>query len=348
MQPSQLSLEGHFVSHASGRETFFDFPLSLKILGSLMTEWTIWDLDGGQTRGWSDIENLTSLTRLNILDPCGVFDSTDFNMAELQALTRLHTLSMAEYCNLATRVPNYTNLQRLELSKGQDEVCDLTCCTRLTALHLAGISSNGPLRQVVLPRGDSVCLKELRLSSPGYLVQNYSMMNLELATKLTCISFLNTCPRNLKDGAWPRALPSLQTLALSGAGCDPPQELFLYSKLSELDMSHIHVLTLPPWFAGMTQLSKLTLHSCQFLNFPESLMALSQLQVLDMKGMHTHQLPERIIDFVSWPNLAILDLSVQDGQSHWLDSHVALLLLHNAFKTRGTRSPLIVDDIYTL
>ena len=333
---------------SAGIEVFLVHPVCLKMLGSLLTDWTVRGLENGaQLQAWPEIRALTSLTRMEISDPYGEFDDSSYaDMAELSYLAKMHTMVLAEYCSLSKRVPNYTNLQRLELHRGRDDVCNLSTVTRLTALKMSEVGD--AFRQLVLPEGKDVCLKDLQVLSTFRSKEDYDIINLEMATRLTRLALQNAYPRNLKEGPWPREMPCLQSVVLSHLDCSPPVKLSLYSKLQSLDLSGIRVDTLPDWFARLTQLQTLSLRRGHFEEFPQSVLQLSQLQTLDMAGMHSMPLSESIVGIAQWPNLSVLDLTLRRGDRHDLDSHLILLLLNNAFKQGATRSPLHIDNIYTM
>jgi len=301
-----------------------------------------------QLQMWAEVSKLTSLTRITINDPYGVFDDNEnYNMLELRILSKMHSMVLNDYCNLATRAPNYTRLQRLELHRGSDNIVDLSCCTSLTALLLT--EHQDVLRKLILPEGEDVRLQDLLINCLTVREKGpFDMLNLDMALQLTCLTLLNACPDSLQQGVWPKALPVLKSFTLTFFRSNLSPKLCSYTQLEDLDLSYIHVDTLPKWFNNLTQIKNLWLRSCQFSQFPTSLLGLSQLKTLDMKGMHPVLLPEGITAIVHWPHLSVLDLSVHFGKMHDLDSHVILLLLDHAFKQRGVRSPLLVDNIYSM
>ena len=305
-------------------------------------------MSDAQLQMWGQVGQLTTLTRMTINDHYGVFDDNEYyDMGELQTLSQMHSMVLNDYCNLARRVPNYTRLQRLELHSGSDDVVDLSCCTSLTALHLS--ERQDVLRKMILPEGEDVRLQDLHIK---YLSMGgkgpFDMLNLDMALQLTCLTLYNACPDNLQQGAWPKALPVLKSLTLTSVTHTLSTKLCLYTQLEDLNLSLIHVNTLPIWFNNLTQLRNLWLRNCQFSQFPTSLLELSQLRTLDMKYMYPVSLPEGISAIVHWSHLSVLDLSTHSGTLHDLDSHLILLLLDHAFKQRGVRSPLLVDNIYSM
>lgn len=134
------------------------FPVCLKVLADLLTDWTITDLvTDAQLQMWAEVSQLSSLTCMTIDDPFGVFDdNVDYDMLELQTLSKMHSMVLIGDCNLATRVPNYSRLQHLELHRGSDNIVDLSCCTSLTALLLT--EGQDILRKLILPEGIDVQL----------------------------------------------------------------------------------------------------------------------------------------------------------------------------------------------
>ena len=330
-------------------EKLTHFPVCLKVLADLLTDWTITELvTDAQLQLWFEVSQLTSLTRMTINDPYGILhDHEDYDMVELQALSKMHSMALNSYCNLATRVPNYTCLQRLELHRGSDNIVDLSCCTSLTALLFT--ENRDVLRKLILPEGEDVRLQDLHIH---YLQvegkRPFDMLNLDMALQLTCLSLLDACPNNLQQGAWPKALPVLKSLTLTFVRHALSPKLCLYTQLEDLDLAYMSVHTLPEWFNKLTQISHLRLQYCKFSQFPASLLGLSQLKTLDLKSMYPVSLPEGISATVHWPHLSVLDLSERPGRMHDLDSDLILMLLDHAFKQRGVRSPLLVDDRYSM
>ncbi len=330
-------------------ERFTHFPVCLKILAGLLTEWTMTDLvTDAQLQMWAQVKQLTSLTRMTINDPYGVFDDNEYyDMVELRVLSKMHSMVLNDYCNFATRAPNYTRLQRLELHSGSDDVVDLSCCTSLTALHLG--ERQDVLRKMMLPEGEDVRLEDLLIECLIAREKGpFDMLNLDMALQLTCLTLRNACPETLQQGAWPKALPALKSLTLTCVTHTLSPKLCSYTQLEDLGLSFIHVDTLPEWFSNLTQINTLRLQGCQFSQFPTSLLGLSQLKTLNMRYMYPVLLPESISAFVHWPHLSVLDLSTHSDKLHDLDSHLILLLLDHAFKQRGVRSPLLVDSIYSM
>lgn len=298
---------------------------------------------------WAEVSQLTSLTCMTINDPYELFDdSEDYDMLVLQTLSKMHSMVLNYYCNLATRVPNYTRLQRLELNCGSDDIVDLSCCTSLTALLLSERSD--VLRKLILPEGEDVRLQDLLINCRVVREKGpFDMLNLDMALQLTCLTLVDAYPDNLQQGVWPEALPVLKSLTLTFSRGILSSKLCSYTQLEDLDLSYIHADTLPEWFSNLTQIHNLRLHGCQFSQFPTSLLGLSQLKTLDMKYMHPVSLPEGISVLVYWPHLSVLDLSLHLGDvQHDLDSHLILMLLDHALKQRGVRSPLLVDNIYSM
>lgn len=160
------------------------------------------------------------------------------------------------------------------------------------------------------------------------------------------------CPENLQGDMWPEASPCLNHLVLLNLECSPPSQLLLYPKLRRLDLSYIETDTLPEHFTGLTQLEHLVLQSCDLrLGSPQAVLALSQLHTLVMVTEDVTILPEKLLECASWPNLSLLRLAHGHptfGFMYSADSHLVLLLLSNAFRAAGTKSPLVVNEIYTL
>ena len=268
-------------------------------------------------------------------------------MVELQFLSQMHSMALNSYCYLATRVPNFTSLQRLELHRGADNIVYLSCCTSLTALLFT--EHRDVLRKLILPKGEDVRLQDLHIHHLG--VDNkrpFDMLNLDMALQLTRLTLRDACFNNLQQGAWPEALPVLKSLTLTYVRHTLSPKLCLYTQLEDLDLAHMSVYTLPEWFNKLTQISHLRLPYCKFSQFPASLSGLSQMKTLDLKSMYPVSLPEGISATVHWPHLSVLDLSERPGRMHDLDSDLILMLLDHAFKQRGVRTPLLIDNIYSM
>ena len=297
---------------------------------------------------WFEVSQLTSLTCMTISDPYEVFDDNeDYDMVELRTLSKMHSMLLYDYCNLTTRVPNFTCLQRLELHTGSDNMVDLSCCTRLTALLLS--ERQDVLRELILPEGKDVRLQELQISYFSMEEKGpFDMLNLDMAVQLTSLRLFNAYPDILQQGVWPKSLPDLKSLTLGSFKGTLSPTLCSYTQLEDLKLADICVDTLPEWFGNLTQITNLCLQGCQFSQFPTSLLGLSQLKSLSMRYMRPVSLPESISAMLHWPHLSELDLSLRFDKMHDLDSHLILLLLDHAFKQRGVRSPLLGNNIYSM
>ena len=92
------------------------------------------------------------------------------------------------------------------------------------------------------------------------------------------------------------------------------------------------------------------LHHCEFgLGFPQAVLALSQLHTLDIHPVLGTVLPDRLLECANWPSLSLLRLLRGHPiyvSMYSLDSQMVLLLVNNAFRAAGRKSPLVVDEIY--
>ena len=356
----QCSLKS--TSLLAGGDTFSGQPISLRILGDFLTNWVVAaDSLTASQQAWHVVPHLTSLTSLMIDDTSDDTDTDSLpDMKELRALTRLRTLALQGYADLAKQVHNFTNIQELELSYGRTTLMNLSCLNLLTALTL---EEEGPrcFQTLILPEGKEVRLQKLSMSCMGYEPENrFEMHNLQMAVQLASLHLVCIDPDNLREGGWPQTMPCLSDLTLHFLVSCPPSQLQFYPMLQRLDLSHIEVNALPDWVSNLTQLQHLSLNSGMFeQGFPEIVLELSQLQTLDLQLMGASILPQKVVDCVlpgkvvecaAWPNLFMLNLQTRPSASYKfmssLDSHIVLLLLMKAFKDAGKRSPLVLDKVY--
>ena len=319
--------------------------MTLKLLGGLVTDWTVLGSDNpDQIPSWGVLRQLTNMTRLELLD---ALDSNCY-LEELQYLTKLHTLQLFNHGGLAYKVLHFTDLLRLELGQGLDVVYDFSCLMQLTALILME-EANQNFCSLVLPECRDVGLQHLYVSCCDKHAR-VKLLNLGLAVRLTSIHLNYAFPDDLTPNIWPQAMPCLSHLTVQQLDkyCCPPLELLLYSRLRHLDLFFVFLQTLPDFFTGLTQLEHLVLygHSFHFC-FPHPVLALSQLQTLDMSSPAVMDLPETLVNCATWPNLISLDLGLTGDDLYSMDSQMVLLLLGNAIKESGSRVHLIVDEIYT-
>ena len=282
--------------------------MTLKILGGLVTDWTVLEpVNPHRVPYWGVVRQLTNLTCLKVLDMRHSY--CDFE--ELQYLTKLHTLALFTHENLATKVPHFTNLLRLELSHGQEVVYDFSCLTHLTALIL----TDHGIRSLVLPESRDAALRHLSVlwDAEGHNNDPLEMRNLELAVHLTSIHLENAFPDNLTLHGWPQVMPWLSHVTIEQLDSCPPLALLLYPRLRHLDLSLINLETLPDFFTGLTQLEHLVMSNHHFTaNFPQPVLALSQLQTLDMSSQESDAmcLPENLVSCATWPHLTRLNLEL--------------------------------------
>ena len=326
-------------------------PISLSILAKLLTNWTgsVYECNSAPSpESWDQLQHMTSLTCLKFEYLPEEFPEASFDIKGLEALTRLHTVDLSGYWSLATSMHHFTHVQRLELREGFDEVIDLRCLTLLTSLVIVE-DYERRFNTLFLPEGKNVRLQSLEVLMVSGCESPYQLFSLDRALHLTSVHM--DWPENLKGNVWPEALPCLSHVVLANFYCTPPSQFLLYPKLRHLEFSWMEIDTLPEHFAGLTQLEHLVMENCSFsLGFPQAILALSQLHTLSIvtdSAEGVMSLPEKLLGCASWPNLSVMRL-LNGGTMYSLDSRMVLLLLSNAFRAAGKKSPLLVDEIYTL
>lgn len=245
-------------------------------LRNVMTHWRVVNIGNAtQLQAWNEVSQLTSLTQMFLVDALDLFDNR-YDMHELLCLPKLHTVKLLRYTSLATRVPNYTRLQRLHLGFGRDERCNLSCLTKLTQLDIMDDTDSPILRQLILP-GEGNQLQKISVVMWHHSVTGpHEVFNLDKATNLTKLMFVNINAANLRDGGWPSNMPSLCNLAVMHMDYGPPQEWCLYPNLRTLNLKSARLETLPTWFYALTQLDHLILDSGTFYDgFPSAVLSLS-------------------------------------------------------------------------
>ena len=121
---------------------------------------------------------------------------------------------------LASKVPNFGNLQYLSLLDCPDEIWDFSSCSSLVNLRTSSLGDT--VKQIVLPSGPEVMLQDLLVEMMPQDTHDYFMANISKATHLTKVSFMSAYPSNFRDGEWPLHLPNLCKLQLTGLSCDLP------------------------------------------------------------------------------------------------------------------------------
>ena len=152
-------------------------PSFCELLGNATVRWS-----SDSTADPDELQPLTSLTRLAHL--C-ILDGTNLgDMAELKHLQHLSSLFLSKFSALASKVPNFNNLQSLSLSGCQDEIWDFSSCSSLLKLSLINLGDN--MKQIVLPSGPQVMLQEIAVGSTWSRDRpDYVMANIGKATQLT-------------------------------------------------------------------------------------------------------------------------------------------------------------------
>jgi len=276
----------------------------------------------------AELQPLTSLTRLTRL--C-VMDGTNLgDMTELRHLQHFNSLSLHKVYALASKMPNFNNLQSLSLSGCWDETWDFSSCSSLTHLRLSSLGDN--VKQIMLPSDPQVMLQELlvgmRVSRDTH---DYVMANIGKATQLTEVKFMFAYPSNFRDGEWPLHLPNLRNLQLTGLSCDLPSAMTSCPNLQRFTVTDHEQGTLPLWLSSMTQLTYLRIGSGRLEQFPEHILQLSQLGRLLMSNTPDFVLPRSLSQCAYWPNLTSLHIDVREA-SVSLESQLILLQLETLIK----------------
>lgn len=220
----------------------------------------------------------------------------------------------------------FTRLQDLCLQGGFGDTCDLRSCKELTSLS---ISPCDELQQVLLPDGDHVCLKEVRLEGADIDDEssNFAVTNLSLATQLTGLTIQELYPRNLAVDGWPTAMPNLQYIRADHMPCAPPFQFSAYKRLTVLKWEYCKVEHFPAYVSQLTQLRELHLRASHFGAIPLPIMQLAQLECLDLAACSLTQVNEDILQFAEWQNLRYIDLSLAGRlrtETRSLDSRLLL------------------------
>ncbi len=287
---------------------------------------TLTSLSTRITKPCQDLQHtscLTSLTRLQL--SVGSVEASqpealDQMTAQITQITRLKALHLQSFPHSFIKSVSHglPNLQEL-VSDGFGPVLDVQHCTQLTSLTVVDGADVTGLKQLHLPAGQTCCLEQLSLDIFSEEGAGYTLSNLGNALKLSSLAFCGSYPCNLTNvqnsssasldsssaEAWPPLMPSLHRLSIDDMPCAPPAVWAKYGSLCELELSAYHQPRLPAWFADLTPLRKLTLLSNSLVEFPASLLQLSQLQALHL-GLICF--PKEIVQFASFLHLSTLDL----------------------------------------
>ena len=299
-------------------------PSFCELLGNRIVSWR-----SKSTAEPAELQPLTSLTRLTDLS---VRDGTNLgDMTELRQLHHLDSLTVDKVSALASKVPNFNNLQYLSLSDCPDEIWDLSSCSSLVNLRISSLGDT--MKQVVLPSGPDVMLQDLSVETMSQDMHEYVMVNISKATLLTEVAFTSAYPSNFRDGGWPLHLPNLRKLRLTGLSCDLPSAVTSCPNLQHFAVTDHDQTTLPLWLSSMTQLTCLRIHSGMLEQFPEQILQLSQLKSLLVSLIceTNFVLPRVLLCCAEWPNLTTLHIDV--GQENVpLESQLVMLQLELLIK----------------
>ncbi len=298
-------------------------PSFCELLGNVTVRWS-----SDSTADPAELQPLTSLTRLAHL--CILNGTNLGDMAELRHLQHLSSLFLSNFSALASKVPNFNNLQSLSLSSCQDEIWDFSSCSSLLKLSLNNLGDN--MKQIVLPSGPKVMLQEIAVGSTWSKDRHdYVMANIGKATQLTEVKFMYAYPSNFRDGKWLVHLPNLCNLQLVGLSCDLPSAVTSCPDLQHFVVSDQEHGTLPLWLSSMTQLTYLRIDDGRLEKFPEHILQLSQLRYLIVSSKLDFVLPKVLLGCAYWPNLTYLHIAV--GQENVpLESQLIMLQLEMLIK----------------
>ncbi len=184
-------------------------PSFCKLLGAVIVSWS----SSHSIATPAELQPLTSLTGLTNLS---VSNGTNLgDMTELRHLQHLGSLVLYKCSALASKVPNFSNLQSLDLTDCQDEIWDFSSCSSLTKLSLSRLGDE--VKQIVLPCGPKVMLQTLCVGdipfSKSKPACDYVMANIGMATQLTEVDFTFAYPSNFRDGEWHLSAVSASLLA---------------------------------------------------------------------------------------------------------------------------------------
>lgn len=172
---------------------------------------------------------------------------------------------------------------------------------------------------------------------------------LSFALQLTSL-YVNGASYDDDLSYWRFSMPSLSHVGSWNSSRPLPAGVLLWPKLQHLEISCIEFCGMYDWVTGLTSLQSLVMHDCSFEFFPDPVLAMSQLHVLSFANMERPTmggLPEKLMECASWPNLSVLDLTLEPGCEWDLESHVIVLLLADAFRIAGRLSSLVLDEAYT-
>ena len=302
-------------------------------MAASLTEWRALDYARGeplQLHGVRHLSALTKLTKLTLKDNAAVG-----NLTELKHLRQLQSLTLTNYMESPFRASSLTNIQKLTLymGTGTAQTVNLSCCTQLTFLSFEDTCST--LQTIALPQGDSVQLRALSMTSEATTNPLLVMSNLSCASRLVTLDIDSFHPSNLRQGDWPLCMPELQVVALRELDCQPPQQLYGYPKLRDLDLFGLRQSDLPAWFAELTQITSLQLSCSKLTAFPSALIQLSQLCTLHLEAIVPPMVigPE-ITSILEWKFLQVINL-MPLHVPYSLDSQLYLLEVFHQFKSRN-------------
>ena len=200
----------------------------------------------------------------------------------------------------------------------------LCCYTQITQLKLTWVTFIP--RAVLLPDGSNVNLQRLSLTAAKSFSSIYAhqvdkpdsqafgqLDNLQAATQLTYIKFVQAYPDNLEKHGWPASMPKLQIIKGDCLPSGPPEQLVGYSNLRKLDLcchsQNTGRVMLASWLSQLTQLESLALRA-DLSAFPSCILHLRQLQKLDLSncGLTKLQLPASVLEFIDFLALTYLGL----------------------------------------
>ena len=258
------------------------------------------------------IELICSLTSLTFLKFSPTLsDEQALIPTALTQLDRLQELH-ADFVDLVPAdLTKLASLRVLSVSPSPGNTHDLSGFTQLTFLKLNG----GHNTTYCLPSGQSVHLQRLEASV------RCTVQNLSDATALT---YLELMPREVEQLHWPTTLQQLQYLKLIDYFAEQKARLPDYRRDMEvaidklpLEWQHYSNLVylrlpsvsfqdeLPLWLTTLGKLTELDMPRSTFYHFPERLLQLTQLEVLNLEHFNSHL--DKVVGFAKMPALRYFD-----------------------------------------
>jgi len=277
----------------------------------------------------ANILQLSCLTQLTHLS-CTVKSELSF-LEELQHLSLLETLTLSRLPAVPRDVHNFRFVQSLSLDGFKEQECNIESYTQLTHLRIS-VHHQNTMKEILLPFGQGVKLHSLDIWGPCQEPHTFHLRSLTCATRLEKMSLYDASPQNIEQANL-SALPFLTCLRFISPSCALLQTLTLCSSLQSLYVSDYHWTTLPSTFSLLTQLSGLTICQCNFAQFADCLLHLSQLERLCVScSKPALHLSDSILGLATWPNLKSLGISNYSQSRFSVESQLLLSQLQKQLK----------------